>query len=87
LRATCPKGKLKFNFLSNPKTQNKNKETAKVSKFKNDSSDVITCDCTLMPVAQPFNNTWHISWYPEISVSKILRESYMKGKSMDVNFE
>lgn len=34
-----------------------------------------------MPVAQPFNNTWYISWHPKISVSKILRESYTKGKS------
>ena len=54
--------------------------SVKVNKLKTESSDMITGDGTLMPVAQPFNNTWHISWHPEISVSKILRESYMKGK-------
>lgn len=92
LRATCHRNKLKLFFLS-LKTETKNKVAikplnyVKVRKLKSESNDMITGDCTLMPVAQSFNNTWHISWYPEISVSKILRKSYMKGKSMDVNFK
>ena len=93
MRAICPRGTLKFIFFPSPKTETKNKEameppnSVKVSKLKTESNDVITDDCTLMPVTQSFNNTWHISWHPEISVSKIWRESYMKGKSMDVNFK
>lgn len=59
----------------------------KVNKLQKESSNMTAYDCTLMPIAQPFNNTWHISWYLEVSVSKILRESYMKGKITDVNFK
>lgn len=55
--------------------------STEVNKLQNKFSNLTVSDCTLMPVAQPFNNTWYISWHPKISVSKILRESYMKGKS------